>query len=53
MAKNTQEGHRIGQIKDRSQTYNPKTEMYIKRDTETGKILSCKKEKYKGVRLEK
>lgn len=53
MAKNTLDGHRIGQVKDRSQVYNQKTDMYVKRDTTTGRILSCKSEPFKGVRIEK
>jgi hypothetical protein len=53
MGKNTSEGHRIGAVKERSQTYNPKTEQYIKRDTKTGRFVSSSDNKYKGVVLEK
>ena len=35
MAKNTGEGTRNGQVKDRSQYYNSKTKQYIKLNTET------------------
>lgn len=53
MAKNTGNNSRQGAVKERSQTYNPKTECFIKRDTKTGKFISCKKEEpYKGVKKE-
>jgi hypothetical protein len=50
MAKNTGSGHRSGIVKNRKQTYNPKTGQYVKRDTTTGKIVSCKDTPYKNVR---
>ena len=53
MAKNTKEGHRIGAVKDRSQTYNEKTGQYVKRDTSTGKFLSASENMYKGIKMEK
>lgn len=53
MAGNTNNGYRKGSVTERSQTYNPKTEKYIKRDTTTGKFISSSSNKYKGVRLEK
>ena len=53
MAGNTKEGYRKGAVKDRSQTFNPKTEQYIKRDTKSGKFLSTSDNKYKGVKMEK
>lgn len=53
MAGNTNEGHRKGAVRDRSQTYNPKTEQFIKRDTTTGKFISTSNNKYKGVKTEK
>lgn len=48
-------GRRIGAVRHRSQTYNPKTKQYVKRDTETGKFLNVKQDgtKFKGVRTEK
>ena len=52
MAKNTNEGHRKGAIKERSQVYNPKTEQYVKRDASTGRFLSASNNRYKGVELE-
>lgn len=57
MAKNGKpgDGHRVGQVKDRSQTYNPKTETWVKRDTESGRFLDGKSDDkpFKGVRKEK
>ncbi len=53
MGINTNEGYRIGVVKDRSQTYNPKTEQYVKRDLKTGKFISASDFKYKGIRVEK
>ena len=55
MAKNTNEGYRKGEVKDRSQSENPKTEEWTKRDTETGKFIDQKADKkpFKGVRKEK
>jgi hypothetical protein len=53
--KPTGDGKRIGAVRDRSQTYNPKTETWVKRDTETGKFMDQKKDgtPFKGVRKEK
>ncbi|MCX8074201.1 MAG: hypothetical protein N2749_01260 [Clostridia bacterium] len=57
MAKNppSGDGHRHGQVTQRSQTYNPKTEAYVKRDTNTGKFIDVKQDgtPFKGVRKEK
>lgn len=49
------DGHRNGQVRDRSQTFNPKTENWVKRDTETGKFMDQKADSrpFKGVRKEK
>jgi len=53
MAKNTGNNFRKGAVKERSQIYNPKNDCYIKRDTTTGKFISCKKEEpYKGITKE-
>ena len=49
MGKNNGEGSRKGAVKNRTQTYNPKTKQYVKRDTNTGKIMSTKNTPYKGV----
>jgi hypothetical protein len=57
IAKNppTGDNRRIGAIKDRSQTFNPKTDQWVKRDTTTGKFMDIKAdgEPFKGVRKEK
>jgi hypothetical protein len=57
MAKNGKsgDGHRNGQVKERSQTYNSKTEAWVKRDTETGRFMDQKADNkpFKGVRKEK
>jgi hypothetical protein len=57
MAKNPPagDGHRIGPVKERSQTYNPKTGHWTKRDTDTGRFIDQKADDkpFKGVRKEK
>lgn len=57
MATNPPKGddHRKGAVRDRSQTYNPKTEQWVKRDTDSGRFLDVKQDgnKFKGVRREK
>lgn len=56
MAKNTGENHRHGAVDNRSQTYNPKTDQYVKRDTTTGQFMDVKTSSptpFKGVRKEK
>ena len=53
MAGNTGIGTRKGAVKQRSQTYNPKTKSYVKRDAKTGQFLSSTtKGPYKGVKKE-
>ncbi len=49
------DGHRKGAVKDRSQTFNPKTESWIKRHGETGRFMDGKRDDkpFKGVRKEK
>jgi len=49
------DGHRIGAVKQRSQTVTPSSH-YVKRDTENGRFLDVKtsdKTPFKGVRREK
>jgi hypothetical protein len=57
MATNPPKGdnHRIGEVRERSQTFNPKTGEWVKRDTKTGRFLDVKQDgtKFKGVRREK
>ena len=45
---------RVGAVKVRSQTFNGKTNLYIKRNTSTGKFMNVKTSggKFKGVRKE-
>lgn len=56
MAKNGKpgDGHRNGQVTNRSQTFNPKTESWVKRDTTNGRFLDGKADSkpFKGVRKE-
>ena len=51
----TGDGRRIGAVRKRSQVLNPKNELWVKRDTETGKFLDQKADgkKFKGVTREK
>lgn len=46
---------RKGAVKQRSQVLNPTTNLYVKRDTQTGKFMDVKTSggKFKGVRKEK
>jgi hypothetical protein len=56
MATNKPSGdnHRNGAVRERSQTYNPKTENWTKRDANTGKFIDVKQDgkPFKGVRKE-
>ncbi len=54
MAKNTGRGYREGEVRDRSQVYNPVTKTWTKRDAETGEFMGGKEDgdPYKGVRKE-
>jgi hypothetical protein len=56
MATNPPRGdhQRKGAVRDRSQTFNPKTEQWVKRDAGTGRFLDVKEDgtKFKGVRRE-
>ncbi len=49
------DGHRNGQVRERSQTFNPRTEQFVKRDTNTGRFMDVKSDgsPFKGVRKEK
>ena len=38
------DGHRNGMVRERSQTYNPKTEQWVKRDTNTGRFMDVKQD---------
>jgi len=54
MAKNTGKNFRRGAVRDRSQTYNPRTETWTKRDSGSGRFIDQKKggDPFKGVRRE-
>ena len=49
------DGHREGAVRQISQTFNPKTERWTKRDSETGRFMDqkCDENPFKGVRKEK
>lgn len=55
MAKNTGEGFRRGEVRGRSQTYNPVTQQWVERNAETGLFTNVKGDgdPFKGVRKEK
>lgn len=57
MAKNkpTGDNARKGAVKNRSQVQNPKTKLFVKRDSDTGRFMDVKITggKFKGVRKEK
>lgn len=49
------DGRRHGQVRERSQTLNPTTKQYVKRDSNTGRFMDVKIDgtPFKGVRKEK
>lgn len=53
--KPTGDNSRKGAVKERSQVLNPKTDQFVKRDTNTGRFMDVKTTggKFKGVRTEK
>lgn len=57
MATNGKSGdnRRHGAVRERSQSFNPKTEQWTKRDSETGKWMDVKQDgtPWKGVRKER
>jgi hypothetical protein len=56
MAKNTGNNFRRGAVDNRSQVLNPKTDLFVKRDSETGRFMDVKTSSptpFKGVRKEK
>ena len=57
MAKNapTGDNRRIGAVKSRTQTYNSKTNQWVKRDSDTGRFMDVKQDgtPFKGVTKEK
>ncbi len=55
MAKNTGNDFRRGAVDDRSQVLNPRTDQFVKRDTNTGQFIDVKQDgrPFKGVTKEK
>lgn len=57
MAKNPPvgDGHRVGAVRDRSQTYNPRNGHWVKRAPGTGRFIDQKADDkpFKGIRKEK
>jgi len=57
MAKNPPpgDGHRVGAVRDRSQTHNPHADRWVKRDTDSGRFVDQKADHkpFKGVRRER
>ncbi len=58
MAKNKPYGDnaRVGAVKNRTQVYNPRTELWVKRDSGTGRFIDVKTSSntpFKGVTKEK
>ncbi|MFT6384177.1 MAG: hypothetical protein ACJAQR_001004 [Bacteroidia bacterium] len=53
--KPTGDNARKGAVRSRSQVLNPKTNLYVKRDADTGRFMDVKTSggKFKGVRKEK
>lgn len=53
--KPTGDGQRRGAVRDRSQTHNPHTDRWVKRDTDSGRFLDQKADPkpFKGVRKER
>lgn len=47
------DGHRIGVVKERSQTNNPKTDQWVKRNANTGQFMDVKQDRnpFKGIRV--
>lgn len=55
MAKNTGNNHRDGAVKSRTQTFNPKNDTFVKRDSNTGRFMDVKSDgtPFKGITKEK
>jgi len=51
----TGDNARIGAVRSRSQTHNPKTNQWVKRDAKTGRFMNVKQDgtPFKGVRKER
>jgi len=53
--KPTGDGHRIGAVRERVQVFNPKTEQWVKINTETRRFIDVKQDgtPFKGVTKKK
>lgn len=51
----TGDGHRKGAVRDRSQVHNPRTDHWVKRDSDSGQFIDQKSDRkpFKGVRKER
>jgi hypothetical protein len=49
------DGHRNGAVRSKTQTYNPKTGTFVKRNSDTGRFMDVKSDgtPFKGVTKEK
>lgn len=49
------DGHRHGAVRERTQVHNPKTDQWVKRDSNSGKFMDVKQDgtPFKGVTKEK
>jgi hypothetical protein len=49
------DGHRQGAVRNRSRTYNPQNDRWVKRDSTTGRFLDQKADElpFKGVKRER
>lgn len=49
------DGHRNGEVRERSQVFNPHNDRWVKRDAESGRFMDQKADPkpFKGVRKEK
>ncbi len=49
------DGQRIGAVRNRSQTYNPQNDRWVKRDSDTGRFMDQKADNkpFRGVTKEK
>ena len=49
------DGARKGAVRKRSQTFNPKTKQFVKRNSDTGQFMDVKQDgkPFKGVRKER
>lgn len=49
------DGTRIGAVRGRSQVFNPKTDRFVKRNSDNGRFMDVKSDNvpFKGVRKEK